>query len=101
MTGSKKEYKTSLSIFLTGLLNVKQTQVALASQNDADKLAQCHIGIASCMTGDGGGGGGNAYGKGNAGGKGRENTESASTLKLTEQSTVFIELWEGDGTQRW
>lgn len=57
MTGSKKEYKTSLSIFLTGLLNVKQTQVALASQNDADKLAQCHIGIASCMTGDGGGGG--------------------------------------------
>lgn len=56
MTGSKKEYKTSLSIFLTGLLNVKQTQVALASQNDADKLAQCHIGIASCMTGDGGGG---------------------------------------------
>ena len=55
MTGSKKEYKTSLSIFLTGLLNVKQTQVALASQNDADKLAQCHIGIASCMTGDGGG----------------------------------------------
>ena len=58
MTGSKKEYKTSLSIFLTGLLNVKQTQVALASQNDADKLAQCHIGIASCMTGDGGGGGG-------------------------------------------
>ena len=56
MTGSKKEYKTSLSIFLTGLLNVKQSQVALASQNDADKLAQCHIGIASCMTGDGGGG---------------------------------------------
>ena len=99
MTGSKKEYKTSLSIFLTGLLNVKQTQVALASQNDADELAQCHIGIASCMTGDGGGG--NAYGKGNAEGKGRENSESASTLKLTEQSTVFIELWEGDGTQRW
>ena len=58
MTGSKKEYKTSLSIFLTGLLNVKQSQVALASQNDADKLAQCHIGIASCMTGDGGRGGG-------------------------------------------
>lgn len=56
MTGSKKEYKASLSIFLTGLLNVKQTQVALASQNDADKLAQCHIGIASCMTRDGGGG---------------------------------------------
>lgn len=54
MTGSKKEYKKSLSIFLTGLLNVKQTQVALASQNDADKLAQCHIGIA--MTRDGGGG---------------------------------------------
>lgn len=98
MTESKKEYKTSLSIFLTGLLNVKQTQVALASQNDADKLAQCHIGIASCMTGDGGG---NAYGKGNAEGKGREKSESASTLKLTEQSTVFIELWEGDGTQRW
>ena len=91
MTGSKKKYKTSLSIFLTGLLNVKQTQVALASQNDADELAQCHIGIASCMTGDGGGGG-NAYGKGNAEGKGRENSESASTLKLTEQSTVFIEL---------
>lgn len=98
MTGSKKEYKTSLSIFLTGLFNVKQSQVALASQNDADKLAQCHIGIASCMTGDGGG---NAYGKGNAEGKGREKSESASTLKLTEQSTVFIELWEGDGTQRW
>lgn len=98
MTGSKKEYKTSLSIFLTGLLNVKQSQVALASQNDADKLAQCHIGIASCMTGDGGG---DAYGKGNAEGKGREKSESASTLKLTEQSTVFIELWEGDGTQRW
>ena len=56
MTGSKKEYKTSLSIFLTGLFNVKQSQVALASQNDADKLAQCHKGIASCMTGDGGGG---------------------------------------------
>lgn len=89
MTGSKKEYKTSLSIFLTGLFNVKQSQVALASQNDADKLAQCHIGIASCMTGDGGG---NAYGKGNAEGKGREKSESASTLKLTEQSTVFIEL---------
>lgn len=89
MTGSKKEYKTSLSIFLTGLLNVKQTQVALASQNDADKLAQCDIGIASCMTRDGGG---NAYGKGNAEGKGRENSESANTLKLTEQSTVFIEL---------
>ena len=89
MTGSKKEYKTSLSIFLTGLLNFKQTQVALAAQNDADKLAQCHIGIASCMTRDGGG---NAYGKGNAEGKGRENSESASTLKLTEQSTVFIEL---------
>ena len=98
MTGSKKEYNTSLSIFLTGLFNVKQSQVALASQNDADKLAQCHIGIASCMTGDGGG---NAYGKGNAEGKGREKSESASTLKLTEQSTVFIELWEGDGTQRW
>lgn len=98
MTGSKKEYKTSLSIFLTGLFNVKQSQVALASQNDADKLAQCHIGIASCMTG---GGGGDAYGKGNAEGKGREKSESASTLKLTEQSTVFIELWEGDGTQRW
>ena len=91
MTGSKKEYKTSLSIFLTDLFNVKQSQVALASQNDADKLAQCHIGIASCMTGDGGGGG-NAYGKGNAEGKGREKSESASTLKLTEQSTVFIEL---------
>ena len=89
MTGSKKEYKTSLSIFLTGLFNVKQSQVALASQNDADKLAQCHIGIASCMTGDGGG---NAYGKGNTEGKGREKSESASTLKLTEQSTVFIEL---------
>lgn len=98
MTGSKKEYKTSLSIFLTGLFNVKQSQAALASQNDADKLAQCHIGIASCKTGDGGG---NAYGKGNAEGKGREKSESASTLKLTEQSTVFIELWEGDGTQRW
>lgn len=91
MTGSKKEYKKSLSIFLTGLLNVKQTQVALASQNDADKLAQCHIGIASCMTRDGGGGG-NAYGKRNAEGKGRENSESANTLKLTEPFTVFIEL---------
>ena len=41
---------------------------------------------------DEGRGGGNAYGKRNAEGKGRENSESANTLKLTEPFTVFIEL---------